>query len=405
MNSQKLFEKSLSLVPGGVHSPVRSFKGLHCTPKFIERAEGQYLFDVDGKKYIDFCMSFGPLILGHRHPKVESAMREALSRGWTYGAAEPYSLALAEFILDRVPFVDQIRFMNSGTEAVMTAIRLARGFTKRDKILKFSGCYHGHMDALLIKAGSGLAGTVTASSEGIPAGVIADTLVCELGNEAQVKTEFEKNRDSIAAVIIEPLPANFGLLPQANEFLKFLRDITKRYKTILIFDEVISGFRTGFTGMAGFTDIGPDLITYGKIIGGGLPVGAVAGKREIMQKLAPLGGVYQAGTLSANPLAMCAGLATLKELTPAFYADLEKKSAATCKILKDYLEKYYPGLDLTRVASLFWIKPNKAETLSDDFKKLFEDLLEKGIYLAPNAYEVGFLSIAHDPETLKHALS
>ena len=405
MNSKILFEKSLKLVPGGVHSPVRSFKGLHCTPKFIERAEGQYLFDVDGNKYIDFCMSFGPLILGHRHPKVEDAMKEALSRGWTYGAAEPYSLALAEFILERVPFVEQIRFMNSGTEAVMTAIRLARGFTKRDKILKFSGCYHGHMDALLIKAGSGLAGTVTASSEGVPAGVIADTLVCELGNEAQVKTSFEQNRDSIAAVIIEPLPANFGLLPQTTEFLKFLRDITKQHKTLLIFDEVISGFRAGFTGMAGLTNITPDLITYGKIIGGGLPVGAVAGKKEIMQNLAPVGGVYQAGTLSANPLAMSAGLATLKELTPDFYAALEKKSVATCKILSDYLEKFYPNLCLMRFNSLFWIKPNKASTLSEGFKTLFEDLLDKGIYLAPNAYEVGFLSSAHDPESLKRALS
>ncbi|TNE96757.1 MAG: aminotransferase class III-fold pyridoxal phosphate-dependent enzyme, partial [Deltaproteobacteria bacterium] len=293
----EMFERSKQLVPGGVHSPVRSFKGLESTPRFIARGDGAKIWDTDGKDYIDFCMSFGPLILGHRNPGVEQELKEALERGWSYGACEPYSLQLLEFLLERLPFVDQMRFVNSGTEAVMTALRLARGVTGKSKIIKFNGCYHGHVDSMLIKAGSGLAGTAEASSAGVPKGTAEDTLILELGDLEEVKACFNDHKDQIAAIIVEPLPANNGLLIQEQSYLEGLREITKANGALLIFDEVISGFRVAFGGMAEKTGITPDIVTYGKIIGGGLPVGALAAKKEIMNHLAPIGNVYQAGTL------------------------------------------------------------------------------------------------------------
>ena len=279
-SSNELFEKSKKIVPGGVHSPVRSFKGLSMTPRFFTKGEGAYLFDTEGKNYIDFCMSFGPLILGHQNATVKAALVRALDNGWSFGACEPYSLELAEFLLAKIPFIDQIRFVNSGTEAVMTALRLARGATNKNKIIKFNGCYHGHTDSMLIKAGSGLAGTAEASSAGIPENLAKDTLILELGDKAGVEECFKHSGDDIAAIIIEPLPANNGLLKQTKEFLSFLRKISSANNSLLIFDEVISGFRVGFGGMAEKTGITPDLVTYGKIIGGGLPVGAVAGPKK-----------------------------------------------------------------------------------------------------------------------------
>lgn len=413
--SRDLFTKALKFIPGGVHSPVRSFKGLHTTPVFIKRAQGAYLYDVDGNNYIDFCMSFGPLILGHGHPRVAEQISSAITRGWSYGCAEEYSLELAEYIIKRIPFIEQIRFVNSGTEAVMTAIRLARGFTAREKIIKFNGCYHGHMDGLLIKAGSGVRQVAEASSKGVPAGVAQDTLVFELGDVESLREIFNTSGDKIAAVIIEPLPANCGLLIQSADFLLELRKLTAKHGALLIFDEVISGFRIGFGGMSELLNassdskIIPDIVTYGKIIGGGLPVGAVAAKKKIMELLAPVGEVYQAGTLSANPLAMVAGLSTLKELTPDFYNFLQARSKKITTILNNFISKTLAG-NITNFESLFWIAPSQSSeslvkitsadkipsNISENFYIIFKALLERGVYLAPNAYEVGFISGAHD---------
>lgn len=409
----ELFLKSKKLIPGGVHSPVRSFKGLTSTPRFFKRAEGAYIYDVEDKKYLDFCMSFGPLILGHRNPKVEKALHEALERGWSYGACEPYSLELAEFLLERIPYVEQLRFVNSGTEAVMTALRLARGVTGRSKIIKFNGCYHGHVDSMLIKAGSGLAGEAEASSAGVPAGVAADTLILELGDIEGVKKCFQDHPNQIAAIIIEPLPANNGLMIQPTSFLKFLREICDQTCALLIFDEVISGFRVAFGGMAELTGIKPDISTWGKIIGGGLPVGAIAASKFIMEHLAPIGKVYQAGTLSANPLAMTGGLATLKEMTPENYKIISDQTLKITKVLSDWMHTYNSGefsmFKITCFSSLFWIVPKDnvtkiseiPENLTVNFNKLFEVLLERGIYLAPNAYEVGFVSLAHNDQVVE----
>lgn len=411
MNNKELFEKSLNLVPGGVHSPVRSFKGLHTTPRFINRAEGAYIFDEEGKDYIDFCMSFGPMILGHRNPQVEEAVKDALTRGWSYGACEKYSLELAEFIINKIPFIDQIRFVNSGTEAVMTAIRLARGYTKKNKIIKFNGCYHGHTDAMLIKAGSGLAGTSTASSQGVSTSTSNDTLICELGDLNKVAEIFKDHKGEIAALFVEPLPANNGLLTQSQDYLEGLRNLCTENDTLLVFDEVISGFRIGFGGMATHTGVIPDLVTYGKIIGGGFPVGAIAAKKEIMECLAPIGEVYQAGTLSANPVAMIAGLENLKQLTPEFYIELGKNSEAVHNTLTEWVKAQgFEDYNINSFNSLFWAIPTKDQILRPDqvpsnlgerFFSLFQILLEKGIYLSPNAYEVGFVSIAHNDEVIK----
>ena len=400
-NQDELFTLSKKLVPGGVHSPVRSFKGLHCTPRFIKRAEGAFIYDVENKDYIDFCMSFGPLILGHRNPKVEKVLHEGLERGWSYGACEPYSLELAEFLLSKIPHIEQLRFVNSGTEAVMTALRLARGATGKNKIIKFNGCYHGHVDSMLIKAGSGLAGTATASSAGVPEGVANDTLILELGDTEGLIKCFEDHKNQIAAIIVEPLPANNGLLIQTVEFLKFLREISTNNSALLIFDEVISGFRVGFTGMAGKTGINPDIVTYGKIIGGGLPVGALGASKKIMEHLSPVGNVYQAGTLSANPLAMVGGLATLKELTSETYEIIESQTKKIVELFTAWLKNYNKGqfekFHVVQYSSLFWVTSNTPEKFND----LYQVLLDKGIYLAPNAYEVGFVSLAHTDDVIQ----
>lgn len=404
MNSDQLFEKANAYTPGGVHSPVRSFKGLHTTPRFMKKANGAFITDEEDNEYIDFCMSFGPLILGHKNPEVLSKSRGALENGWSFGAAEKYSLELAQYIVDRIDHIDKIRFMNSGTEAVMTAIRLARGYTGKNKILKFNGCYHGHMDQMLIKAGSGLAGEAEASSKGVTPSTAEDTLVCELGNLEEARKIFESHSD-IAAVFIEPLPANNGLLPQSLEYLQGLRQLCDEFDALLVFDEVISGFRTSFGGMAQDTGITPDIVTYGKVIGGGFPVGAVAGKQKIMDLLAPVGGVYQAGTLSANPVAMVAGLATLKQLDEKFYEKLAKNSEAVVNIFSEWLSQSdFNDYQIVQRGSLFWLVPGEAPkdaseipaNLLDRFKSLFEVLLNKGIYLSPNGYEIGFVSAAHD---------
>jgi len=415
--NKKYFQNAKRFTPGGVHSPVRSFKGLSTTPKFIKKGKGAYIFDEEGKKYIDFCQSFGPLILGHQNPKVKKEMKKALSRGWSYGACERYSLELAEYIVQHIPFIDQIRFVNSGTEAVMTALRLARGVTRKNKIIKFNGCYHGHVDSMLIKAGSGLAGTAEASSLGITPNCAQDTLIVDLADREAVERCFSEY-DDIAGIIIEPLPANNGLLSQDVNFLKFLREITKKNKALLIFDEVISGFRCSFQGMAGKTKVTPDILTYGKIIGGGMPVGAIAAKKEIMENLAPVGGVYQAGTLSGNPLAMSAGLSTLKIINDSkFYLQLEQKTQMIANALEKWLnenhEKIGSEYKVISSDSLFWPIPLKPEErnpqtidelpkeLMKPFDIFYTALLKKGIYLSPNPYEVGFVSLAHTEKVIK----
>ncbi len=417
MNNKELFEKSLKYVPGGVHSPVRSFKGLHTTPRFIKSGKGAHIMDEEGKDYIDFCMSFGPLIHGHQDPEIKEAIIKALENGWTFGACEKYSLEVAEYIINKICFIEQIRFMNSGTEAVMTAVRLARGITGRSKIIKFNGCYHGHLDAMLIKAGSGLAGMAEASSKGVTAQQAGDTLICELGDLNEVKEVFERLPNDIAAIFIEPLPANNGLLIQDQAYLQGLRDLCTKYGALLVFDEVISGFRIGFGGMGCKTGIFPDLVTYGKIIGGGMPVGAVAGPKKYMEYLAPLGPVYQAGTLSGNPVAMAAGLVNLKKLTPEAYAKLEKNTVNVVNIMKDWMIKHgFEDYQTIQYGSLFYPISTHAKlknitqlpaNMNERFYKLFETFLKKGIYLAPNAYEVGFCSLAHDEKVqqeLKHRL-
>ncbi len=411
-SQNKLFAQAKQYTPGGVHSPVRSFKGLHTTPRFIKKSDGAYLYDTDDKSYIDFCMSFGPLVLGHRNRIVEDKMKQALENGWSYGACEPYSIELSKFLIEQLPFIDQVRFVNSGTEAVMTALRLARGATNKNKIIKFNGCYHGHVDSMLIKAGSGLAGSAESSSAGVSSNVAQETLILELGDIDSVSKCFRDHQNQIAAIIIEPLPANNGLLLQDKSFLQFLREITKKNNSLLIFDEVISGFRIGMQGMTGETQITPDIITYGKVIGGGLPVGAIAGKKEIMELLAPIGPVYQAGTLSANPISMVGGLETLKQLNRDSYTFLNQQTNKIVNIFKKWFQEYNNGefrsCKIISKESLFWITPddtirslvNFPENLTEIFLPLFETLLSKGVYLSPNAYEIGFCSMAHDDSVI-----
>lgn len=400
--SEDLFERAKRVSPGGVHSPVRAFKGVGGTPRFMSGGNGALLRDVDGRELIDFCMAFGPLILGHGNRRVGDAAVAAIDRGWSLGTAEPYSLALAEFITKRIPWVQSIRFVNSGTEAVMSALRVARGATGRDLILKFDGCYHGHADAMLIRSGSGLAEATEPDSAGLNKATLGGTLVVPLNDEAALDAVFARHGDDIACAIIEPLPANYGLLPQRPEYLKHLAALCRKHGTLLILDEVISGFRVGFQGCAGLFGIEPDLVTYGKVIGGGFPVGAYGGKRQYMELVAPVGPVYQAGTLSANPVAMSAGLAMLEQLADGrMYTQLEVLGAELERRLSTI-----PGLTIQRVGSIFWpylaANASPLRSLADlkakpaaPFGPVFHKLLDAGIYLAPSAFEVGFLSAAH----------
>lgn len=411
--SRELFQRARAVTPGGVHSPVRAFGRVGGKPFFVQRARGSRIEDADGNSYIDFCMSFGPLVLGHTHPVVLAAVTAAAARGWSYGAAESGSLELAELVAGRIPWAERIRFVNSGTEAVMSAVRVARAATGRHRILKFTGCYHGHADALLIRAGSGLAaadmaGSGAADSAGIPPGVAADTLVAELDDDAGLGRLFAAHGATLAAAIIEPLPANFGLLPQRQEFLDALAWHCVKHGVLLIFDEVISGFRIALGGMAELTGIRPDLVTYGKIIGGGFPVGAFAGRAALMELVAPAGPVYQAGTLAANPVAMAAGVATLRELADGnVYPLLEENGKALERALRGV-----PGMLLQRAGSIFWLVPTDAAApirspaqfpagLEQRFAPFFQRLLAAGIYLPPSPFEVGFLSTAHTADDIR----
>ncbi len=387
--STDYYSRALRVTPGGVHSPVRSGAAVKSPPVFVESAKGATICDADGIKYTDYCMAFGPLILGHNHPDVASAVHNAIDLGWSYGTAERWSLELAELINARIPWAEQVRFVNSGTEAVMSALRLARAATGRDRIIKFAGCYHGHSDAMLIAAGSGMSGIP--ASAGVTRATATETTILPLDDHDALAAAFTAKAADIAAVIIEPLPANQGLQPQSVEFLQSLAAICREHGTLLIFDEVISGFRCGFDGLAGQTGIQPDLVTWGKIIGGGFPVGAFAGRRELMQQIAPAGDVYQAGTLSANPVAMRAGLATLQLLADgSVYRQLDELGAR----LDAGLQKSQQ-LRLIRQDSLFWLQP--VDDPSHGYASLYRHLLNAGIYLPPSPYEVGFLSAAHSP--------
>jgi len=402
--SGDLFERSKLVSPGGVHSPVRAFKGVGGSPRFMTGGQGAFITDVDGRNLVDYCMAFGPLILGHGNALVRDAAVDAIGRGWSLGTCEPYSLELAEFITRRIPWVQSVRFVNSGTEAVMSALRVARGATGRDKILKFDGCYHGHTDSMLIKSGSGLAEATQPDSAGLDHATLSSTVVAPLDDEAALEAVFARHGKDIAAAIIEPVPANYGLLPQRREYLQRLADLCRQHGALLIFDEVISGFRVGFQGAAGLYGFEPDLVTYGKVIGGGFPVGAYGGKREYMELVAPAGPVYQAGTLSANPVAMCAGLATLRQLADgSLYTRLETLGARL-----DAAFATQKKIQLQRIGSLFWFylaQPGAALRSLGDMKSrpaapfgpVFHQLLDGGIYLAPSAFEVGFLSAAHSP--------
>lgn len=390
------------------------------TPLFIESANAARLTSADGREYLDFCMAFGPLILGHTDPDVTEAVAAALNKGWSYGTADAVSLELAELITGHIDWIDKVRFVNSGTEAVMTALRLARAVTGRDKVLKFDGCYHGHTDAMLIRAGSGLAGATSPDSAGVTTGISRDTLIAPLDDEMQLAQILEQHHGDVAAVIIEPLPANHGLLPQRAAFMQSVDELCRAHGAMLIFDEIITGFRLGFGGYAQQSGITPDIVTWGKIIGGGFPVGAIAARADIMDHLAPVGPVYQAGTLSANPVAMTAGLTTLQKLLAGdIYAELESLGRQLEDQFGNDRVVQVDGMRMQRAGSLFWFVPDDGdavirsnrqipESMGRLYPDIFHALLERGIYLPPSPYEVGFLSTAHtakDIEQLAEAMS
>jgi glutamate-1-semialdehyde 2,1-aminomutase len=414
MQSKELFERSKKVAPGGVHSPVRSFAGMGREPVFFKKAQGPYLWSVEEQRYIDFCQSFGPLVLGHRDEEIEADVHDMISTAWSFGACEPYSLELAEWITSHIPWVEKLRFVSSGTEAVMSALRVARAATGKDKILKFEGCYHGHVDSLLVKAGSGLAGVAASSSAGISQRMAEATIVAPLDDEELLEKVFKDHGAELAAVIIEPLPANYGLLIQRKEFLNKIAALAKANNVLLIFDEVISGFRMALGGMAELLGITPDLVTYGKVIGGGFPVGCYGGRKDLLDLVAPNGPVYQAGTLSANPVGMRAGLRTLQKMKRLNgWSVLEERSAYFEKqISASFAEK---NLTFIRQGSLFWFHEKTEKPLrrvdhipagqKEKFNKVFLSGLKNGLYLAPNAYEVGFLSLAHTNEILDQAAS
>ena len=412
--SEKLFVQAQKAIPGGVNSPVRACRSVDAKPVFIQRAEGSRVFDADGNAYIDYVGSWGPMILGHRHPEVIAAIQRVLERGTSFGAPTDLEIELAEMVIEAVPSVEMVRMVNSGTEATMSAIRLARGVTGRDLLIKFDGCYHGHADTLLVAAGSGVATLGIPGSPGVPEAFVQNTLSLAYNDAERVTDVVSKKGDKIAAVIVEPVAGNMGLvLPEAG-FLKTLRTLTQDHGIILIFDEVMTGFRVAYGGAQALYDLMPDLTCMGKVIGGGLPVGTYGGRKEIMKKVAPEGPVYQAGTLSGNPLAMAAGIATLKCLQqPEFYETLETRSAMLEAGLREAIDKAGLPAVINRVGSmlgLFFTEKrvsNFAEAQTSDltmFAKYFKGMLERGIYLAPSQYEALFVSSAHSEGDIQQTI-
>ncbi|MBQ3205701.1 MAG: glutamate-1-semialdehyde 2,1-aminomutase [Peptococcaceae bacterium] len=413
-NSKRLFEEACELIPGGVNSPVRAFKAVGDYPVFIERGEGAYLYDVDGNKYVDYICSWGPLLLGHQPEAVSKAVMEALTKGSTYGAPTGIEVEMAKKIVDAVPSVEMVRMVSSGTEATMSALRLARGYTGRNKIVKFEGCYHGHADHLLIKAGSGALTFGVPSSPGVPESIASETLTAHYNDIDSVKALFAQYPDQIAAVIVEPIAGNMGLVLPKEGFLEGLREVTAEHGALLIFDEVISGFRASFGGAQKVYNVMPDLTCMGKIIGGGLPVGAYGGKKEIMMHVAPVGPVYQAGTLSGNPLAMAAGMAILDELAkPGVYEEIEAKTKKLVQGLQAAADKAGVKIALNQSASLFTIfftetpvDSYKAAMTSntEQFKVFFQAMLGQGFYLPPSQFECWFVSQAHSDEDIENTI-
>ncbi|MBX2889850.1 MAG: glutamate-1-semialdehyde 2,1-aminomutase [Saprospiraceae bacterium] len=411
--SGELFESAKTYFPGGVHSPVRAFKSVQGPPIFFQRGEGCHLHDVDGQTFVDFCCSWGPLILGHCHPAVVQRVQETVANGMSFGTPTPHDNLIGKLILAHHRYIEMIRFVSSGTEAVMSALRLARGVTGRSKVIKFEGCYHGHVDALLVKAGSGLVTFGISTSAGIPASFAQETIVVPLADPAALEAALSAHVGEVACVIVEPIPANNGLLLQDVGFLQFVREKTREHGVLLIFDEVISGFRVGFEGAAGLFGIQPDIITFGKIIGGGMPVGAYAASKEIMEHVAPVGPVYQAGTLSANPVAMAAGFATLSELLkPGFYENLEIKTRQFTGHLQEFCNRRGYEVTFPSIGSIFWPTFTRKHIRRSDeidgsrmdyFKKMHLECLKRGVYFGPSGYEVGFVSAAHTEAALDFA--
>ncbi len=403
--SEELFRRAVEIIPGGVNSPVRAFRSVGGQPVFMARGEGSRIFDVDGNQYIDYVGSWGPLLLGHRHPEILEALERALTIGTSFGAPTEQEVELAELICDAVPSIQMVRLVNSGTEATMSAIRVARGFTGRDLIVKFEGCYHGHVDSLLVKAGSGVATLGIADTQGVPKAFCDTTIALPYNSADAVEQAFRAHGDRIAAIIVEPVAGNMGCVPPLPGYLEALREITARYGSLLIFDEVMTGFRVAFGGAQQLYGIRPDLTTLGKVIGGGLPVGAYGGRKDIMSKVAPAGPVYQAGTLSGNPLAVAAGLAMLRHLKthPEVYNQLEARAAALCASAP-------AGVTVNRVGSMFtffftgqpvtdWESAKRCDTVR--FGQFFRGMLERGVYLAPSQFEAAFVSAAHSQEDIR----
>lgn len=415
IRSKELFNQAKTVIPGGVNSPVRAFRSVGSDPLFIKKASGCMLTDEDDNQYIDYVGSWGPMILGHCRPEVVSAVKAAAENGASFGAPTKLETTLAQMVIDAVPSIEMVRMVSSGTEATMSAIRLARGYTGRDKIIKFSGCYHGHADSLLVKAGSGAATFGVPDSPGVPADFAKHTLTAEYNSLESVRELIADNKDQVACIIIEPIAGNMGTIPPQADFLSGLRELTTQEGILLIFDEVMSGFRVAYGGAQELYGITPDMTTLGKIIGGGLPVGAFGGKKEIMEKLSPSGGIYQAGTLSGNPLAMTAGIETLKLLqTPGFYQQLEEKSRMLADGIAEAASAAGYPVYSTRVGSMVctffspqpvydWSTASKCDTQA--FARYFNAMLSEGIYLAPSQFETAFVSIAHGKTEIEATIS
>ena len=414
-NSEKLFEQAQKVLPGGVNSPVRAFKAVGGTPLFISRAEGPYLFDVDGNRYVDYVCSWGPMILGHADPQVMKVVQNAIKNSTSYGAPTEVEVELANRVVEAVPSIEMVRFVNSGTEATMSALRLARAYTKRDKIIKFEGCYHGHADMLLVQAGSGVTTLGLPDSPGVPRATVEDTLLAQYNNLDSVKQLFETYLDEIAAVIVEPVAGNMGVVPPQSGFLEGLREITKAHNSLLVFDEIITGFRVAYGGAQSLFDVLPDLTCLGKIRGGGFPVGAYGGRKEIMELIAPSGPVYQAGTLSGNPVAMTAGLETLKVLKKLeTYNRLDSLANQLASGIKEAAESSGVPVFQARVGSMLSLFFADQEVLdlksaktsdAERYRRFFHSMLTLGYYFAPSQFEAVFVSLAHDEQIIANSIS
>lgn len=413
--SESLYAQAQQLIPGGVNSPVRAFTGVGGTPRFIERADGAYLFDVDGKAYIDYVGSWGPMVLGHNHPTIRHAVIEAAQHGLSFGAPTEMEVRMAELLTKLMPTLEMVRMVNSGTEATMSAIRLARGYTRRDKIIKFEGCYHGHADCLLVKAGSGALTLGQPNSPGVPTDFARHTLTCTYNDIDSVRTAFEQYPSEIAAIIVEPVAGNMNCIPPLPEFLPGLRALCDKYGALLIIDEVMTGFRVALAGAQSYYNVTPDLTCLGKIIGGGMPVGAFGGRRDLMTALAPTGPVYQAGTLSGNPIAMAAGFACLTEVSrPGIHQRLTELTDKLAQGLLAAAKEQHIPLAINHVGGMFGLFFTDAATVTcyqdviksdvERFKRFFHLMLDEGIYLAPSAFEAGFMSVAHRDEDIQRTL-